>query len=60
MACFFFIMIYGFFWKSLFAEDMEPEPAQFFSTINGVPKQPNDMPRRHSTYELLPTSFSME
>ena len=32
MVCFFIIMIYGFFWKSLFAEDMEPEPAQFFST----------------------------
>ena len=32
MVCFFFIMIYGFTWKSLFSEDMEPETAQLFST----------------------------
>jgi len=32
MACFFIIMIYGFFWKSLFAEDMEPEAPPLFST----------------------------
>ena len=32
MICFLFITIYGFSWKSLFAEDMNPEMAQTFPT----------------------------
>jgi FHS family L-fucose permease-like MFS transporter len=28
MVCFFFIMLYGFNWKRLFARDMEPEAAR--------------------------------
>ena len=32
MACFLFITIYGFSWKSHFADDMNPEMAQAFPT----------------------------
>jgi len=32
MGCFFLIMLYGFFWKNLFAKDMEPETIQTFPT----------------------------
>jgi FHS family L-fucose permease-like MFS transporter len=32
MVCFFFIMLYGFMWRSLFTQDMEPEAVRAFPT----------------------------